>query len=272
MHEGNRIGAKFSDLAKKGECGLICYVVAGYPDKETSQAVIEMLVQGGADAIEIGIPFSDPIADGPTIEAASHTSLQKGTKPADALALAARIRKAHPQLPLLVMTYSNILARNGFEDFASKSKKAGIDGFIIPDMPVEEAEGYSSSAKAAGLSTVFLASPNTQGRRLDRILNATNGFLYLVSIFGITGARSTFENYTLKAIKDVKLAAASRVPVAVGFGISKPDHVRFMKSAGADAVIVGSAIIDIISKKQSRTRMLAEVKRYAQSMKAACRK
>ena len=272
MGEQNRTSARFSALAKKGECALICYVVAGYPDAKTSQSVIEMLVEGGADAIEIGIPFSDPIADGPTIEAASHASLQKGTKPADALALAARIRTAHPDLPLFVMTYSNILARHGFDDFASRSRKAGIDGYIIPDMPVEEAEDYSRSARANGLSTVFLASPNTHSERLDRILDITNGFLYLVSVFGITGARSTFENYTLQAIKDVKLAAASKVPVAVGFGISKPEHVKFMKSAGADAVIVGSAIIDIISHSKSRTKMLSKVKRYARSMKAACRK
>jgi tryptophan synthase alpha chain len=271
MHARNRISARFSELAKKGECALICYVVAGYPDAKTSQAVIEMLVQGGADAIEIGIPFSDPIADGPTIEAASHASLQKGTRPADALALASKIRQAHPDLPLLVMTYSNILVRNGFEDFASRAKRSGIDGFIVPDMPMEEAGDYSRSAKANELSTVFLASPNTKSGRLRRILDATNGFLYLVSVFGITGARSTFENYTSQAIKDVKLAAASKVPIAVGFGISRPEHVRFMKSAGADAVIVVSAIIDIIAHSKSKTIMLASVKRYAQSMKAACR-
>lgn len=268
----NRLRARFSDLAKKGECALVCYTVAGYPDMRTSQAVIEMLVAGGADAIEIGIPFSDPIADGPTIQKASHAALEKGTKPTDALALASRIRKKFPGLPLLVMTYSNILARKGFENFVIRSKESGVDGFIIPDMPVEEAEEYAKAAGRHGLSTVFLASPNTPANRLEHILNATTGFLYLVSVFGITGARSSFEQYTLQSVKDVKLAAASRVPVAVGFGISKPEHVKYMKSAGADAVIVGSAIVDIISGSiRARAKMLRQVKAYAKAMKAACK-
>lgn len=269
----NRIRARFSDLAKKGECALVCYAVAGYPDMRTSQAVIEMLIAGGADAIEIGIPFSDPIADGPTIQRASHAALEKGIKPADALALASRVRKKFPGIPVLVMTYSNILARKGFENFIVQSKGSGVDGFIIPDMPVEEAEEYSKAATRLGLSTVFLASPNTPASRLERILNATTGFLYLVSVFGITGTRSSFEQYTMQAVKDVKLAAATRVPVAVGFGISTPEHVKYMKSAGADAVIVGSAIVDIISGSyRARKRMLRQVKTYAQAMKAACKK
>ena len=272
MAEKDRISARFSDLAKKGECALVCYVVAGYPDLRTSQAVIEMLVEGGADAIEIGIPFSDPIADGPTIQKASHSALEKGIKPADALALALRVRKKFPDLPLLVMTYSNILARKGFEKFVVLSKASGVDGFIIPDMPVEEAEEYTKAASRHGLSTVFLASPNTPASRLERIVKATTGFLYLVSVFGITGARSNFENYTHQAVKDAKRAAASKVPIAVGFGISKPEHVKFMKSAGADGVIVGSAIVDIISSSiQAKARMLRRVKSYAQSMKVACK-
>jgi tryptophan synthase alpha chain len=199
--------------------------------------------------------------------------LEKGVKPDDALALASRIRKKFPSTPVLVMTYSNILARKGFENFVVLSKESGVDGFIIPDMPVEEAEEYSKAATRHGLSTVFLASPNTTASRLESILNATTGFLYLVSVFGITGARSSFEQYTLQAVKDVKLAADSRVPVAVGFGISTPEHVKYMKSAGADAVIVGSAIVDIISGSyRARTRMLRQVKAYAQAMKAACKK
>jgi tryptophan synthase alpha chain len=269
----NRVSTRFSELALKGECALICYVVAGYPDQRTSQAIIEMLIEGGADAIEIGIPFSDPIADGPTIQAASHAALERGIKPIDALALAAKIRKKHADLPLLVMTYSNILARSGFENFTSQSRAAGIDGFIIPDMPIEEAKEYADSANSHGLSTVFLASPNTSAARLEQILKATTGFLYLISIYGITGSRSTFENYTLQAIKDVKLAAASKVPVAVGFGISKPDHVKFMKSTGADGVIIGSAIVDIISKSiENREKMLRRIKAYVRTMKAACKK
>jgi tryptophan synthase alpha chain len=273
MPKNNRISVRFSELEQKGECALICYVVAGYPDLRTSEAVVEALVKGGADAIEIGIPFSDPIADGPTIQAASHAALENGVTPIDALKLASRVRRKHPTLPLLVMTYSNILARRGYENFVVDSKAAGIDGFIIPDMPVEEAEDYTSASARHDMSTVFLASPNTPASRLERIIKSTNGFLYLVSVFGITGARKKFEDYTLKAIRDVKWATGAKVPVAVGFGISKPSHVKFMISAGADAVIIGSAIVDIIAGSLGRkTEMQGLIKSYARTMKAACKK
>lgn len=272
MPVDNRITARMAGLAKKGECALICYVVAGYPDLRTSQSVIEKLVEGGADIIEIGIPFSDPIADGPTIQAASHAALEKGVRPGDALRLAARIRKKHPDLPLIIMTYTNILDRRGFEQFIVDSKRSGIDGFIIPDMPMEEAEEYVSAASRNSLATVFLASPNTKRSRLDRILSVCTGFLYLVSVFGITGARSAFEKYSLKAVQDVKQAAMAKVPVAVGFGISKPGHVKQMISAGADAVIVGSAIVDTIAQAAgSRDKMLRKVRSYAHTMKTACK-
>lgn len=273
MQKENRIDAKFADLKKKGECALVCYVVAGYPDLKTSQAVAEALISGGADIIEIGIPFSDPIADGPTIEAASHMALQKGVKPADALSLASRLRKKHPDLPLLVMTYSNIVTCLGLERFMDESLKAGIDGFITPDMPVEEAREYKQTASNRGMATVFLASPNTSPTRLNRILESSSGFLYMVSVYGITGARSSFEDYTLKAVSTVKQAAGSRLPVAVGFGISRSAHVKQMRAAGADAVIVGSAIVNVISKSlRKKKRLIADVRTYARQLKQACRK
>jgi tryptophan synthase alpha chain len=272
-YNNSRINVRFAELAKKGECALICYVVAGYPDLPTSQAVAEMLIEGGADAIEIGIPFSDPIADGPTIQAASNASLERGTRPIDALGLAARIRRKYPSVPILVMTYSNILARNGFESFMDQSEKSGIDGFITPDMPVEESDEYVKAATKHGMSTVFLASPNTTPSRLKDIVERTSGFLYMVSVFGITGARSSIEQYSLQAVRDVKAAAGAKMPVAVGFGISRPDHVRRMRGAGADAVIVGSALVDIITRSvRTKSKMLREVRNYARTMKSACKK
>lgn len=271
MAERNRIGAKFEALAKKGEGALICYVVAGYPDIKTSERVIDSLVSGGADMIEIGIPFSDPIADGRTIQAACNYALEKGTTPEDAMRLARNIRKKYPELPLLFMTYSNILLRTGIEKFMAKSRDSGIDGFIIPDMPVDEAQSYIAAASQVDLMTVFLASPNTSAERLLSILQRTTGFLYLVSVFGITGARDSFEDYTRDAVKRSRMAADSKIPVAVGFGISTPAHARYMMAAGADAVIVGSAILDRIGTTgRNKTDMLRKIEKFTKSMKSAC--
>ncbi len=267
----NRITEKFDELAGKGECALVCYIVAGYPEIKTSEQVIDALVKGGADIIEIGIPFSDPIADGPTIQAASNKALERGITPEKALQLAKSVRKKHPELPLLAMTYSNILVRAGMGKFMSQAKSCGIDGFILPDMPVEEAEAYSTAASKLGLATVFLASPNTPEARLQKIIGSTSGFLYLVSVFGITGARKSFEDYSLNAVKSAKQAAGGRVPVAVGFGISTPAHAKFMIRAGADAVIIGSAIVDMIGKSSGK-KMLSGLQEFARSMKKACKK
>jgi len=267
----NRITEKFGELASKGEYALICYVVAGYPDVETSQNVINALIRGGADFIEIGIPFSDPIADGPTIQAASNSALKKGITPEKALKLAKSIRKKNPSLPLLAMTYFNILVKPGMAKFMSQAKASGIDGFILPDMPIEEAEAYLAQASRLSLGTVFFASPNTPQSRLGRIVDCSSGFLYLVSVYGITGARNSYEDYTLNAIKNVRKFVDAKIPVAVGFGISTPTHVRSMIGAGADAVIVGSAIVNKMTKFSGK-KMISDLEGFAKSMKKACKK
>jgi tryptophan synthase alpha chain len=267
----SRITEKFDELARRDERALVCYVVAGYPDVNTSHKVIDALVRGGADIIEIGIPFSDPIADGPTIQAASHSALERGITPEKALQISREVRKKYPKLPLLVMTYFNILVKPGVEKFMLRAKASGIDGFIVPDVPVEEAEVYLATASKLALATVFLVSPNTSQGRLQKIVDSSSGFLYLVSVYGTTGARKSFEDYTLNAIKNVKQAAVGKVPVAVGFGISTPSHARFMIGAGADAVIVGSAIIDRIAKSRSG-KILSELQDFAKAMKKACKK
>ena len=157
------------------------------------------------------------------------------------------------------------------EKFMLQAKAHGVDGFILPDMPVEEAGAYLAAASKLGLATVFLASPNTPQGRLGKIIDSSSGFLYLVSVYGITGARKSFEDYTLNAIKNVKRSAIGRVPVAVGFGISTPAHAKFMIGAGADAVIVGSAIIDRMAKSPGK-KMLSGLTEFARSMKRACKK
>jgi tryptophan synthase alpha chain len=268
----NRISEKFSELAKKGESALICYVVAGYPDTRTSMQVINALVKGGADIIEVGIPFSDPIADGPTIQAASNLALRKGMTPEKALQLVRSIRKQHPSLPLIAMTYSNILVRAGMEKFMAQSKQCGLDGFILPDMPVEEGETYSLTASKLDLATVFLVSPNTPKARLRKLVASTSGFLYVVSVYGITGARNSFQEYTLNTIRAVKQVAGAKVPVAVGFGISRPAQAKSMIAAGAEAVIVGSAIINKISNPSQKKMLMPDLQNFARSMKKACKK
>jgi len=268
----NRISEKFSELARKREGALICYVVAGYPDARTSNQIINALVKGGADIIEIGIPFSDPIADGPTIQAASNMALSKGMTPKKALQLVRGVRKQHPSLPLVAMTYSNILIRAGVEKFMTQSKQCGLDGFILPDMPVEEGDIYSSTASKLNLATIFLVSPNTPKARLLKLVASTSGFLYIVSVYGITGARNSFQKYTLNTIRAVKQVAGAKVPVAVGFGISRPAQAKSMITAGAEAIIVGSAIINKISNPSGNKMLLPDLQNFARSMKNACKR
>jgi tryptophan synthase alpha chain len=261
----SRIDVRFSMLSQKSEKALVCYVVVGYPDLIATVKAVDALVAGGADIIELGIPFSDPIADGPTIQQASHTALENGVTPDKALRVAKTIRKNHPDLPLIAMTYSNILVRAGMDKFMDKAKSAGIDGFILPDLPVEEAGDYIKTARERDLATVFLASPNTSEQRLKEIVEKSTGFMYLVSVYGITGARRNFEEYTVDSVRRAKQIAAGKIPIGVGFGISSPKHAQFMASAGADAVIVGSALVDRMSGPKGKVS--SNLRSFAASLK-----
>src|ERR671913_268482 len=266
--KNNRIDNKFNELKSKNEKALICYVVAGYPDITTSEHIITSLINGGADIIEIGIPFSDPIADGSTIQ----NSLISGTTPGMCLELASRIRKTFPNTPLIIMTYSNILYRKGYIQFAQKAKESGIDGFIIPDIPIEESKEYLNTMQSIGMSTIFLVSPNTSEKRLKMICRICTGFLYAISVYGTTGERQGFDEYTMESIKRVKNITADKLPLAVGFGISNPQHVKYMIDAGADAVIIGSAIIKkIIKEIENKERLLNILNRFIYELKNSCR-
>ena len=269
----NRIDSKFNELKSKNQKALICYVVAGYPDIMTSERIITSLINGGADIIEIGIPFSDPIADGSTIQDAIQNSLIAGTTPDMCLELASRIRKTFPNIPLIIMTYSNILYRKGYIQFAKKAKESGIDGFIIPDIPIEESKEYLNTMQNIGMSTIFLVSPNTSEKRLKMISRICTGFLYAISVYGTTGERQGFDKYTIESIKRVKkVTAAEDLPLAVGFGISNPQHVKYMIDAGADAVIIGSAIIKkIIKEIENKERLLNTLNRFIYELKNSCR-
>jgi tryptophan synthase alpha chain len=269
--EINRIDKKFIKLKSMNQKALICYVVAGYPDIRTSEDIITSLINGGADIIEIGIPFSDPIADGSAIQDAIQNSLTSGTTPDMCLELASRIRKTFPDIPLIIMTYSNILFRKGYIQFAQQAKESGIDGFIVPDIPIEEAKEYLDSVKKIGISTIFLVSPNTSEKRLKIISKICTGFLYVISIFGTTGERKGFDEYTIESIKRVKKVIADNLPLAVGFGISNPQHVRYMIDAGADGAIIGSAIIKKIKETENKDLLLNTLNRFAHEMKNSCK-
>lgn len=270
--ESNRIEKKFNELKLKKQKGLICYVVGGYPDPISSEKIIISLIEGGADFIEIGIPFSDPIADGPMIQEASFRALQNGITPDICLNLIRKIRKTYPLLPILIMTYSNILQKRGFKYFMEEAKNAGTDGFILPDMTIEESKDYVYYSKKLGLASVFLVAPNTSDIRIKKTIKVSTGFVYLVSVFGITGMRNSFNNYTLAAIKKIKKLSANNNNISVGFGISTPNHVKLMSNNGADAVIVGSAIIQMINryKDNNISNLQNRLKKYVTSLKVAC--
>lgn len=267
----NRIASKFNELKSKNQKALICYVVAGYPDIMTSERIITSLINGGADIIEIGIPFSDPIADGSTIQDAIQNSLIAGTTPDMCLELASRIRKTFPNIPLIIMTYSNILYRKGYIQFAKKAKESGIDGFIIPDIPIEESKEYLNTMQNIGMSTIFLVSPNTSEKRLKMISRICTGFLYAISVYGTTGERQSFDEYTIESIKRIKkMTADDELPLAVGFGISNPQHVKDMINAGADGVIIGSAIIKKIKGLENKESLFTTLNRFISELKNSC--
>ena len=267
----DRIGKKFSDLRQRKEAALICYMVAGFPDSRTSTSVIETLVNAGADMIEIGIPFSDPIADGPIIQQASYHALTHGVTPQQCVDLARTTRKEFPDLPLIFMTYSNILYHAGFEYFMSKANSSGIDGFILPDMSIEESDEYKRISRELGLASIFLVSPNTEQNRVRRIMKASTGFIYAVSVYGVTGVRNRLSDHSLKRIVQLRNNSNPCLPVAVGFGVQKSDQVSMLAAAGADAIIMGSSIVNIIKSSDENPNMLNDLHNFVRHMKNACR-
>ena len=268
----NRIYRKFLELSSKKQPALICYIVGGYPTLASTEEIVSSLVNAGADIIEIGIPCSDPIADGPTIQEASNIALKNGITPQKCLHVCSQLRKKFPDLPLLVMTYSNIVLRAGLVEFMRTSKIQGVDGFILPDMEIGESQKYVKVASELNLATVFLASPNSDESRLEKILAVCSGFLYVVSIYGITGSRVSYEAYTFQSIRKIKNITHGKIPIAVGFGVSQPDQITSIVKAGADAVIVGSALIDKIKVSANNKLLLNELQTFVKQLKDACRR
>ena len=261
----SRITEKFNELSLKKEKVLIAYLMIGYPDKTTTMKVIRGLVDGGADIIEIGFPFSDPLADGPVIQNASTISLKKGTKINYFYKTIREIRR-ETNIPLVLMTYTNILYNKGYAKFLSKAKQAGIDGIILPDMSPEESKLYVKTAQNYNLDCIFLISPNTTLHRIKKIKKISSGFLYLVAVFGTTGIQRKISKYTIDSLKKLKKEIKNQIPIGIGFGVSSPNDVRKYVKAGADAVIVGSAFLNIIDKT-SKNKIQGKIAAFTKSLK-----
>jgi tryptophan synthase alpha chain len=258
-----RIGRLFECLKRDGRKGLVAYLTAGDPSPDRTAALVEALVRGGADLIELGVPFSDPIADGPVIQQAGERALKAGTTLAKVLEISRQIRE-RSEVPLLLFTYLNPVMRYGLDRLAADAAAAGIDGCLLIDASVEEAHDYTAAMHRHGLDTVFLAAPTSTEHRLRLVAQYSTGFVYLVSRTGVTGERESLSDQAAPLIRAVR--AATNLPVAVGFGISRPEHVAALGN-DVDAVVVGSAIVRLIEKYGSSPTLEAELESFARSLK-----
>ncbi len=263
----SRIEERFRMLRERGERAMVVFLTAGDPDLETTEALILAMAESGADVIEIGVPFSDPIADGPTIQRSSERGLASGATLRRILAQAQRLRPKI-EVPLLLMGYANPFYAMGEGRFARDAASVGVDGVIVPDLPPEEGASLFAKLQREGIDNVLLAAPTTTRDRMQLIAEHTRGFLYYVSLTGVTSARA---GLTAGIEEGVALAKEfTDLPVCVGFGISKPEHARAVGEF-ADGVVVGSAIVDLIEAAGSRDKAVESVASYVSEMKNALR-
>ena len=237
----SRVRAAFAHADAGGRCALVVYLMAGYPDEATSLAAAEAALSSGADLLEIGVPFSDPVADGPVIAAAGHAAVATGGGVESALRLVAALREAGHEQPILAMGYLNFIVARGSARALSDLSSAGVDALIVPDLPAGEDPQLERLAAHAGLGICFLVTPNTSAARMERAIRASSAFLYVVPLFGVTGVRERVADNTGPLLRRIRSMVDGRVPIAVGFGVSQPGHVREL--ALADGVIVGSAVV-----------------------------
>lgn len=238
-----RIEKRFADLKSEGRAALVTFVMSGDPDYETSMAIIKALPKAGADVIELGMPFTDPMADGPSIQAAGVRALKGGQTLKKTLAMVRDFRKGEANTPIVLMGYYNPIYIYGVDKFLVDAKEAGVDGLIVVDLPPEEDEELCLPALKAGLNFIRLATPTTDDKRLPAVLNNTSGFVYYVSITGITGSAAPDAGKVSAAVGRIK--KHTKLPVAVGFGVKNAESARAI-AAGADGVVVGSALIDAL--------------------------
>jgi tryptophan synthase alpha chain len=255
----------FEILRDRREKAFIPFFVLGDPDYKTSLKAIKASLEAGADMLELGIGFSDPIADGPSIQAADLRALKAGMTVDRCFELIKEIRR-FSDVPIGLLVYYNLLLRRGVSRFCRQAGKAGVDGILAADVPIEEAGPVIEGCKSSGIDPIFMVTPTTTGERLQKILVHADGFLYLVALLGVTGARGDLHPEALKLIRQVR--SQTDLPLCVGFGISKPDHVRALSRGGADGAIVGSAIVDLIARNLGTAGRIPEsVRRYVRTMK-----
>jgi len=258
-----RIGRLFECLKREGRKGLIAYLTAGDPSPDRTPDLVEALVRGGADLIELGVPFSDPIADGPVIQRAGERALKAGTTLRRVLEIAREVR-ARSEAPLLLFTYLNPVLRYGLERLAEDAAAAGIDGCLLTDASVEEAHEYLGAMHRHGLDTVFLAAPTSTERRLKLVAQYSTGFVYLVSRTGVTGERETLSGAVAPLVQAMR--AVTDLPLAVGFGISRPEHVAEL-GRQVEAVVVGSAFVRLIERNLENPSLEIQLESFTRELK-----
>ncbi len=263
----SRLTDRFVQLKEKCDKALVCYVVAGDPNIESTIDVILALDRAGVDVVELGIPFSDPLADGPSIQAGSQRALANGITVSDVFSIVRRVRETS-QIPIVLMTYFNPALRYGVEEFAKDAANAGVDGVIQTDLTPEEADDWVDAARVNSLDTVFLVAPTSTENRIEVVAKLSTGFVYAVSRTGVTGARSEVPTELPELISAIK--NHTNTPVCVGFGISLPEHVATV-AAYADGVVVGSSLVDLIGKYGQSAELVVRVEEYVSSLKAATR-
>jgi len=267
----SRIARRFAELGRGRELGLIAYLTAGDPTPEASEKIILAAAEAGADVIELGVPFSDPVADGPTIQRASERALRSGTTLGGVLEMAQRLR-ARTETPFVVFSYFNPILQMGLEKFGEVAAAAGIDGVLATDMTPEESEEYRSAMRAHGLDTIFLGAPTSTDARLERIAECSSGFVYLISRTGVTGTRDALPQDLPALVRRARRFTA--LPVALGFGISRAAHVAALRGV-ADAAVVGSAVVAEVEKcakaGASHEAMASAVAERIRALKSATR-
>src|SRR6202041_727157 len=262
-----RIARCFAELSRRGELGLVAYITAGDPSLDATEKIVLAAAEAGADVIELGVPFSDPVADGPTIQRASDRAVRNGTTLADVIHLVRKIR-AHSEVPLVLFSYFNPILQMGLEKFAAAAAAAGADGVLATDLTPEEAVDYRATLQAHRLDTIFLAAPTSTDARLAQIGAASSGFLYVISRAGVTGERAELPAELPALIRRAR--KFTTLPIAVGFGISLPTHVTVLGGI-ADAAVVGSALMSEIEKATTPENAAAAVAERIRLLKSAAR-